>query len=197
MHVLRVVRVLLPVLIVAAVVGAGSSLLSARPDLEKAKSNVDTSWSSLSGRLDHRYDLLSVIDAKLRPIPGPIRTLAGDVDGTLARWHDVRAHSALATQVAAANDVEGLARRLVTTAAASPRLRNNAAVLSALAQFLADPSRPEALAFNQKVASYEHERRGPVRSVIASVLGDGEIPVLDTTATTSSASSTSTATTSS
>jgi len=61
-------------------------------------------------------------------------------------------------------------------------------VLSALAQFLADPSRPEALAFDQKVASYEHERRGPVRSVVASVLGDGAIPVLDTTATTSSAS---------
>ncbi|MDP9332196.1 MAG: hypothetical protein M3Q30_02620, partial [Actinomycetota bacterium] len=112
----------------------------------------------------------------------------------LARWHDVRAHSALATQVAAANDVEGLARRLVATAAASPRLRNNATVLSALAQFLADPSHPEALGFNQKVASYEHERRGPVRSVVASVLGDGAIPVLDTTATTSSAS---TATTSS
>src|SRR5436309_2765492 len=90
-----------------------------------SRSSTVTSWSSLSGRLDHRYDLLSVIDAKLRPIPGPIRTLAGDVDGTLARWHDVRAHSALATQVAAANDVEGLARRLVATAAASPRLRNN------------------------------------------------------------------------
>ena len=42
MHVLRVVRVLLPVLIVAAVVGAGSSVLSARPDLQKAKRNVDT-----------------------------------------------------------------------------------------------------------------------------------------------------------
>ena len=48
MHVLRVVRVLLPVLIVAAVVGAGSSVLSARPDLQKAKRNVDASWTSVS-----------------------------------------------------------------------------------------------------------------------------------------------------
>jgi hypothetical protein len=190
MHVLRVVRVLVPVLIVAAVVGAGSSVLSARPDLQNAKRNVDTSWSSLSGQLDHRYVLLTAVDDKLRPIPGPIRTLVGDVDGTLARWHDVRGHSAVATQVAAANDVEALARRLVATAAASPRLRNDATVLSALAPFLADPSRAAALAFNQKVASYEHERRGPVRAVVASVLGDGAIPVLDTTATPSSASST-------
>ena len=189
MHVLRVVRVLLPVLIVAAVVGAGSSVLSARPGLQKAKRNVDTSWSSLSGQLEHRYVLLTAVDDKLRPIPGPIRTLVGDVDGSLARWRDVRAHTSVATQVTAANDVEALARRLVAAAAASPRLRTNAAVLAALAQFLADPSRTAAVAFNQKVASYEHERRGPVRAVVASVLGDDAIPVLDTTAPPSAASS--------
>jgi len=189
MHVVRIGRVLLPVLILAAVVGAGSSVLSARPDLQKAKRNVDTSWSSLSVQLDHRYVLLKAVDDKLRPIPGPIRTLVGDVDGTLARWRDVRTHTGVAAQVVAANDVEGLARRLVATAAASPRLRSNAAVLSALAAFLADPSRTAALAFNEKVASYEHERRGPVRAVVASVLGDGAIPVLDTTAPPSTASS--------
>ena len=93
MHVLRVVRVLLPVLIVAAVVAAGSSVLSARPDLQKAKRNVDSSWSSLSGQLDHRYVLLAAVDDKLRPIPGPIRTLVGDVDGALAAGA-TRAHPA-------------------------------------------------------------------------------------------------------
>ena len=189
MHVVRVGRVLLPVLIVAAVVGAGSSVLSARPDLQKAKRNVDTSWSSLSVQLDHRYVLLKAVDDTLRPIPGPIRTLVGDVDGTLARWRDVRTHTGVATQVAAANDVEALARRLVATAAASPRLRSNATVVSALAPFLADPSRTAAVAFNEKIASYEHERRGPVRAVVASVLGDGAIPVLDTTTPPSATSS--------
>jgi hypothetical protein len=34
------------------------------------------------------------------------------------------------------------------------------------------------------VTSYEHERRGPVRTVVASLLGDATIPVLDTTPTT-------------
>lgn len=180
MHVLRVVRVLLAVVIVAAVVGAASSVLSARPDLQKAKGNVDTSWSSLSGQLDHRYDLLAKVDDKLRPIPGPMRTLVGSVDGAISRWHDVRSHGSVASQVGAANDLEGYARRLEATAAASPRVHGNAAVVSALGAFLSDPSRGAATGFNTNVVNYEHERRGPVRTVVASVLGDGEIPLLDT-----------------
>jgi hypothetical protein len=181
MHVLRVGRVLLPVLIVAAVVAAGSSVLSARPDLDKAKHNVDTSWSSLSGQLNHRYVLLAAVDDTLRPVVGPIRSLVGDVDTALVRWHDARQHTDVAAQVAAANDVEAFARRLLATEATSPRVRGNAAVLAALGQFLSDPARRAAAGFNQNVTSYERERRGPVRAVVASVLGDGTIPVLDTT----------------
>jgi hypothetical protein len=183
MHVVRVLRVLLPVLVVAAVVGAGSSVLSARPDLQKAKRDVDASWSALSGRLDNRYVLLASVDDKLRPIPGPIHAIVGDVDSALARWHDVRTHGGVAAQVAAANDLEGFARRLVATAAASPRVSNDKAVLQALAQFLGDGSRAGAASFNKTVTSYEHERRGPVRTVVASLLGEGAIPVLDTTDT--------------
>ncbi len=181
MHVVRVVRVLLPVLIVAAIVGAGSSVLSARPDIEKAKRNVDTAWSSLSTGLDHRYLLLAAVDDQLRPVPGPVHSLVGSVDTALARWRDVRAHGGLATQVEAANDVEGLGRELIATAAASPRVHGNSSVLVALAKFLSDGSQRAATAFNANVTSYEHERRGPVRTVVASLLGDGTIPVLDTT----------------
>jgi hypothetical protein len=189
MHVLRVVRVLLAVLIVAAVVGAGSSVLSARPDLQKAKRNVDSSWSGVAARLDHRYDLLSKVDDGLRPIAGPVHALVGDVDGALAQWRDSRAHSGVAAQVGAANNVEAVARRLVATASVSPRVRNNAAALTALSAFLADTARADAAAgFNQNVASYEQERRGPARTLIASVLGDDSIPILDTTPTPSSAS---------
>ena len=89
--------------------------------------------------------------------------------------------------MSAANDLEGLARRLVATAAVSPRVQSSATALPALAKFIADDSRAGAVAFNKDVISYEHARRGPVRAVVASVLGDGSIPVLDTTATTVSA----------
>jgi hypothetical protein len=184
MHVLRVVRVLLAVLIVAAIVGAGSSVLSARPDLEKAKRNVDSSWSALSSRLDNRYELLKKVDDGLGPIPGPVHALVGDTNDALAHWRDARAHSSVAAQVDAANNLEAVARRLVATASVSPRVRKNAAALTALSDFLKDSARADVgTGFNHDVASYEQERRGPVRTLIASVLGDGSIPVLDTTAT--------------
>jgi hypothetical protein len=188
MHVLRVVRVLLLVLIVAAIVGAGSSVLSARPDLQNAKRNVDTSWSALSGPLNERYLLLADANEKLQPIPGPIRALVGDVDDALGHWNDVREHGNVSAQVQAANNVEGLARRLVATAAVSPRVSGNPDAQKALVKFIGDGSRSGAVDFNKSVESYENERRGPVRAVVASVLGDGTIPVLDTTETTVSAS---------
>ena len=99
MHVLRVVRVLLLVLVAAVVVGAASSVLSARPDLQNAKRNVDTSWSALSGPLNERYLLLADANEKLQPIPGPIRGLVGDVGAAL----------------------DQLARRLGRTAPSPPR----------------------------------------------------------------------------
>jgi hypothetical protein len=187
MHVLRFVRVLLPVLIVAAVVGAGSSVLSARPDLQKAKRNVETSWSSLSGQLDQRYLALQKVDDGLRPILGPMHALVGSVDGAIAHWHDVRGKAGVATQVAAANDVEALARRLVATEAVSPRVKGNATLLQTVAAFLADHTQAAAGDFNKLVTSYEHTRRGPVRAVVAAILGYRSIPVLDTTASTVSA----------
>ena len=183
MHVMRVVRVLLPVLVVAAVVGAGVSVLSARPDLQKARRNVDSSWTTASGQLDHRYELLAAVDDSLRPIPGPIHTLVPEVEAALGDWHTARSHGSIAAQVAAANEVEGLARRVIATAAVSPRVKGNAQILTTVAAFLSDPSQNSADAFNQRVVSYERERRGPVRAVVASMLGDGSIPVLDTTVT--------------
>lgn len=181
MHVLRVVRVLLPVVIAAAIVGAGSSVLSARPDLQKAKRNVDTAWSSLSVQLDQRYVALATVDAGLKNTQGPIRSLVGSVDGAIAHWHDVRGKASVATQVAAANDLEAFARRLIATEAASPRVKGDQSLLRDVAAFLSHPVPAAAADFNRQVTSYEHARRGPLRAVVATLLGDRAIPVLDTT----------------
>jgi hypothetical protein len=181
MHVLRVVRVLLPLLIVAALVGAGSSVLSARPDLQRAEHNVKASWTSVSGQLDNRYVLLAKVDDNLRAVPGPIHAIVTDLDGALSRWRAVHGHSGVATQVNAANDVEALARRLIATETISPRVKGNGSILTAVGNYLGVSSTTAATAFNARVVSYERERRGPVRAVVARLLGDGEIPVLDTT----------------
>jgi len=180
MHVLRVVRVLLVVLVVAAVVGAGSSVLSARPDLESAKRDVDSSWATIAPALDERYLQLAAVNDELKPIPGPVHTLVGQTDTALAHWRDVRKHGSVATQVEAANDVEALARRLLATEAASPRVRTDAALLLAVGKYDDMSTHQAAVDFNQTVESYEHERRGPLRAVVASVLGDSSIPTLDT-----------------
>jgi hypothetical protein len=183
MHVLRVVRVLLVVLVVAAVVGAGSSVLSARPDLDNAKHDVDTAWATVAPQLDRRYLQLAAVNEQLQAVPGPVHTLVGDTDAVLAHWRDAREHSGVATQVAAANDVEAIARRLLATQAVSPRVRGNATLLSDVGKYLAVSTLTAAAEFNRAVESYEHERKGPVRAVVASVLGDKAIPVLDDTVT--------------
>ena len=186
MHVLRLVRVLIPLAIVALVVAAASSVLSARPDLQKAKRTVDADWSPLAARLDTRYVRLESANAALQQIPGPVSSVFADVEAGLGRWRDARAHGSIAAQVAAANDVEGLARQLVATANASPRLAGDHAVLTAFAPFLTDPTRQstDAIAFNRAVTSYEHGRRGPVRSILAALMSDDAIPLLDTTQST-------------
>jgi hypothetical protein len=181
MHVLRVVRVLLVVLVVAAVVGAGSSVLSARPDLDNAKRNVNTAWTTVAPQLDARYLQLTAVAQHLAAVAGPVHTIAGDANTALAHWRDVRQHGSVAAQVAAANEVEAMARRLLATQAASPRVRGNTTLLNDVGKFLALSSGSAAADFNRAVESYEHERKGPVRAVVAGILGDRAIPTLDDT----------------
>jgi hypothetical protein len=181
MHVFRVVRVLLVVLVVAAVVGAGSSVLSARPDLESAKRNVDSAWATVAPQLDARYLKLTQVEHQLASVSGPVQAVAAEADTAVTHWFAVRQHGSVAEQVAAANDVEAVARRLVATQAASPRVRGNATLVSDVDKYLAVNTHSAASDFNRTVESYEHERRGPLRAVVASVLGDGAIPTLDDT----------------
>ena len=88
----------------------------------------------------------------------------------------------------AANNIEGLARRLVATAAVSPRVKSNPDAQKALVQVHRRRIPRRRGRLQQSVESYEHERRGPVRASWRRVLGDGTIPALDTTETTVSAS---------
>jgi hypothetical protein len=181
MHVVRVGRVLLVVLLVAVVVGAGSSVLSARPDLESAKRNVDAAWATVAPALDKRYVQLAVVNDQLDSVEGPVQALVGDTRSALAHWNDVRQHGSVAEQVAAANEVEAMARRLLATEAASPRVRGKAMLLNDVGKYLDMSTQSAGAEFNQTVDKYEHERRGPIRAVVASVLGDNAIPVLDNT----------------
>jgi len=185
MHVfLRILRVLVPVALLAVAVAAVVSVLSARPDLSNARSRVDGAWSQLAPRLDTRYQLLAAASTKLASVQGPVHSVAGEVNTALAHWrHDRQSHTPVAEQVQAANDLEATGRQLVATASASPRVKSDAPAQAALYAFLSDKALSAAggsNGFNPSVAAYEHERRGPVRAVVARMLGDGNIPALDT-----------------
>jgi len=174
------IRFLLPVLLVAAVVGLVVAVVSARPDLQQAKQRVDASWSDLAHHLDQRYQKLAAVDAQLRATAGPVHDLVANVDAAVAQWQHVSGHGSVADQVEAANALEALSRRLLATANASPRLADNTAAKTALGAFAGDQTLTSASDFNARVASYERDRRGPIRRLAAKMLGDGDIPALDT-----------------
>jgi hypothetical protein len=173
---LRAVRFVVPLVIVAVLVAAASSVLATRPGIDDAHNKVDASWNALAAELGQRYSLLANADERLGALPGPVAAIALEVDAAITRWQGRRGTAPVDEQVAAANTLEALGRRLVVTAAASPAVANDAAAKQALAEYLADQSFAQAGAFNAAVAAYEAERRGPVRRLVASVFGNGSIP---------------------
>ncbi len=174
------IRFLFPVLLVAAAVGLVVAVVSARPDLQRAKRKVDASWSDLAPHLNQRYTKLADADALLRATNGPVHDLVTNVDAAVAQWQHVSGHGSVADQVEAANALEALSRRLLATANASPRLADNTAAKTALGAFAGDQTLANASNFNALVATYERDRRGPIRQIAAKMLGDGNIPALDT-----------------
>ena len=181
MSALRMPRVLVLVGIVLVVVIGGVSVASARPDLDNAKQNVGRSWTRLRGDLTGRYTRLKAANDAVRGYSGPVRDLSDQLNTALVGWSN-SATGSVASQVAAANQLEPLGRRLVATARASERVKRDQAASAAIDAYASDPtfSNPSVFgdigAFNNAVARYERERRGPVRVALATVLGDGNIP---------------------
>jgi hypothetical protein len=176
MRVLRAVRFLIPFLIVAVIVVAVVSVFSARPDLQNAKRNVSVTWRPLADELGRRYLWLAAANQKVQPLPGPTRPLADDLNAALVRWRDAQSGGNLTDQIGAANQLEDLGRRLVATAAASPRVQGDTAAKAAVAKFAADRSYSGSLAFDSAVESYHKQREGPLRHLVAMALGYKEIP---------------------
>lgn len=185
MHGLRITRMLLPLLIVAVAVFGIVSVLSARPDLQDAKKHVDQTWTPVRDALTTRYVSLKNVTDELKKMPGPVRELAGSVDAALTTWQTT-ANSSVATQVRAANNVEALARRLITTARASDRVKNDSNASPLIDAYVQNSSLSLATlaTFNDAVARYERQRRGPLRGVVADLLGDRDIPALSPAAIT-------------
>jgi hypothetical protein len=179
---MRVLRVLIPVFLIAVVVAGAVVFFTARPDLQDSQHSVDRAWTPLAEPLTTRYTSLASTDEALRKLAGPVRDLADQVNAAYVVWTAAREKHDVAAQVQAANTLESLGRRLVTTAKSSDRVKANAAALAAVNGYAGDDTLGDATVrkgietYNEAVSSYEKERNGPVRGVVASLMGQDTIP---------------------
>ena len=182
MHVLRLLRIFIPLLLLAAIVAGSVLVFSSRSDLERARKQVETTWQPLHAALNTRYALLSVADAAVQSVPGPLHQVAAEVKTAYTDWHNLgEQNGSVTTEVSAANNLEALGRRLVLAARAAPRLVGNPALgpVNAFAA-LAQPS--SSAAFDAAVGRFERARNRPARRFAARVLGYDTIPAYDTSA---------------
>jgi hypothetical protein len=184
MHVLRLLRIFIPLLILAAIVAGSVLVVSSRADLQRSRKQVDDTWLPLRGALATRYGALSAADTSVQSVPGPLHQLATQVSVAYNHWHDLVVHSgsSVTSEVNAANDLESLGRRLVIAARAAPRLTGNPAALVKVNAFAALVQPVSAAPFDAAVAHFERERNRPSRRLAAKILGYTPIPAYDSSA---------------
>ncbi len=176
---LRTLRRAVLVLLLLAVVAGVATAVTARPGLDGARDDATATWRSVRGPLTARYALLTAAGDAVRAAGGTGSGVVDDLDSAADRWRAAASGSPVAEQVAAANALEGLYRRLVATIASSERLGDDDAVAEAAAGLAAAHVPEAARAFNDAVRDYEAERAGLFRGIVAGLLGYDEIPVLD------------------
>jgi hypothetical protein len=177
---MRLLRRGVLLVLVLALVGALAFFFTTRPGLEDARDDVDATWSAALAPLDARYTLLGEANAPLRNRPGPAGQLATEVDEGVARWLEAREGEDRAATVAAANELEGLGRRIVVLVHASTTLAADPAVKGPVDAYAGAALPPELIEYSDAVLKYEDERKGPVRSVVADLFGYDSVTVIAT-----------------
>ena len=184
MWVLRWLRVFVPLLLVAVIVAGVVLVFTSRSDLREARGRVDTAWTPLQSQLDVRYDVLhsSFTDGAVRGVPGPLNSIVRNVAMAYQHWRDLGQHDgSVASEVAAANDLEAAGRRFVYAAHLAPRLQGNQSALAAIDAYANNQlPKPETVAkFEAEAAHFEKLRDQPANRLAARVLGYRSIPDYD------------------
>lgn len=177
----RTIRRLLLLLVVAAAMGVLAVAVTARPDLERTRDDAVERWRPMSDPLDARYAALADVNDAVREAGGPERDVSSELDTALAAWRASNS-APVATQVDAANALEGLARRLRTAIAASERLSDDPGVGEAVEGLDRHPVPESARVFNAAAADYHEARVGFLREPVAALLGHDPLSLLDVNA---------------
>ena len=159
-------------LVVSAVAASATAVaLSSRSDLSASRRRVDTAWTGLRQALDGRYESLAATATTARERLGADRAVFVEIAAAVADWPGT-ARQPTERQVAAASRLEGLATRLSSTVAATPRLRSAADVSAALEGLHQAGTIAGARSrYNEAVKTYERARGGFPRRLVAGALG--------------------------
>jgi hypothetical protein len=164
--------VLLLVAVVVSSVAASATAvaLGSRADLSSSRKRVDAAWAALRPALDGRYRNLGEAARVARDRLGAGRAVFDDIGAAVAAWPGTT-KDATDRQVAAAARLEGLAGRLATTVATTPRLRSAADVADAMRRLQQPDTAAARAAYNAAVAAYQRARGGFPRRLVAGALG--------------------------
>jgi hypothetical protein len=175
----RLLRIFIPLLVIAAIVAGVIIVLTSRSELQSSRRLVNESWAQLQGQLDTRFEELKAANDAVRTTPGPLKRIVAQTDSAYTNWRELQTNGgSVAAQVTAANTLEALGRRLVQAARAAPRLRDKPA-LETVNAFAADSPPGAAAAFDAAVTRYERERNRPARRLAAGILGYKAVPAYD------------------
>lgn len=165
-------------LIVLAVIGGLIALvLTGRGALQGDDRQVIDRWKTLRAPLTQRYDLLAAAGATTAQLGD--RSVTDDISKGVATWQASLRRSGIDAQIAAANDLEGLARRLDANVAASTKLRTDTDVQAALAAFhQSAPAQPLVDGFDDATARYARDRTSAGRRLAAALFGFDPRPAL-------------------
>jgi hypothetical protein len=180
MRFLRLLRIFIPLLVIAAIVAGVIVVLTSRSELQSARRQVNATWRPLRAELDSRYQVLENANAAVKDVPGPLHKIVLQLEDTSKEWSDLRTNGgSVASQVKAANKLEALGRRLVQAARAAPRLRGKPELATINTYASSPPPRDTVAPFEEAVSHYERERNRPARRLAASILGYDSVPAYD------------------
>ncbi|MDQ1511505.1 MAG: hypothetical protein QOG50_3349 [Actinomycetota bacterium] len=180
MHLLRLLRIFIPVLVIAAIVAGVIVVLTSRTELQSARRQMNAAWQPLRTELDTRYTVLAATDHSLKSIPGPLHRIVVQVESAANDWRGLRTNGgSVASQVTTANELEALGRRLVQAARAAPRLQGKPELATINSYASSAPPRGAITPFEAAVSRYERERNRPARRLAARILGYKSVPAYD------------------
>ena len=158
--------------------GLVALVVTGRGALQEDSRQVNERWAALRAPLAVRYDRLAEATAVVEQAGGE-RAITTELSTALRAWDVANRRPSIDAQVAAANDLEGLSRRLTATVAASVKLRTNADVTAALDAFAqSQPNEPLVDAFDDATTIYAQDRTSVGRRLAASLFGYEARPAL-------------------